>query len=209
DPRNAAVLYVGTERTAYVSINKGDSWINLSGESLPTIGVDDLKIQSRTHDLVAGTHGRSVWILDDASPLSQLSQDIVESEFHVFDPRPAQPRFYFQYGDLWSDKMFIAQNPTMGAYLHYWIRDYEDESVSISIADQNGHVVNTLSGTNRPGFNRVVWNLQADSAQQLGDPHNRTEFVAPGEYTVTIKHGEHDGKTSVQVLPTPGNAEKE
>ncbi|MCZ6834303.1 MAG: hypothetical protein O7G85_00880, partial [Planctomycetota bacterium] len=86
DPRNAAVLYVGTERAAYVSINKGDSWIKLNGKSLPTIGVDDLKIQSRTHDLVAGTHGRSVWILDDASPLSQLSQDIVESEFHVFDP---------------------------------------------------------------------------------------------------------------------------
>ena len=207
DPRNASVLYVGTERAAYVSIDHGKRWIKLNGKSLPTVAVDDLKIQAQANDLVAGTHGRSVWILDDISPLSQMTDSIVQSTFHVFEPMSAQPRYFLEYGDLWSDKMFIAQNPPMGGYLHYWIREYTDEDVEISIADPSGRVIRTLTGTNRPGLNRVIWDLQADPKEQLGNPHGMPEFVAPGNYKITIKNGDNSESTTLTVLPPPGEKE--
>ncbi|MFG0251342.1 MAG: WD40/YVTN/BNR-like repeat-containing protein, partial [Phycisphaerales bacterium JB038] len=70
DLRNPEVLYVGTERAVYLTIDGGEHWTKLNAGSLPTVAVDDLKVHPREHDLVAGTHGRSVWILDDATPLS-------------------------------------------------------------------------------------------------------------------------------------------
>ncbi|NIQ31893.1 MAG: hypothetical protein GTN89_16470, partial [Acidobacteria bacterium] len=84
DPKNPDVLFVGTETGVHMTIDRGVRWIRINGESLPTVPVDDLAIQPREHDLVAGTHGRSIWILDDISPLSQLNTEIVQSPFHAF-----------------------------------------------------------------------------------------------------------------------------
>ena len=202
---NPDVLYIGTERAAYVTIDRGEHWVKLNGKSLPTVAVDDLVKQQREQDLVAGTHGRSIYILDDISPISQLTADVVQSAFHVFESMPAQPRYYLMYGDLWSDRMFIADNPAMGAQITYWIREYADEEVSISITNAAGHVLRELSGTNRPGLNRVVWDLQPEEDQRLGNADNLPEFVAAGEYKVSITYGDHDGQMTITVLPAPGS----
>ncbi len=128
DLRNPDVLYVGTERGIYVTIDGGGSggWVKLNAGSLPTVAVDDLKVHPREHDLVAGTHGRSVWILDDATPLSQLTDAVIQSPLHVFDPRPAKPRHFLYQSGLWGDQLFAAPNPPFGAILTYWLREYED-----------------------------------------------------------------------------------
>ncbi|MCH8316530.1 MAG: hypothetical protein IIA64_11195 [Planctomycetes bacterium] len=202
---NPDVLYIGTERAAYVTIDRGEHWVKLNGESLPTVAVDDLAIQPREQDLVAGTHGRSIYILDDISPISQLTAEVVQSAFHVFESMPAQPRYYLDYGDLWSDRMFIADNPAMGGKITYWISEYADEEVEISIADATGHVLRKLSGTNRPGLNRVVWDLQPEEDQRLGNADNLPEFVAAGEYKVSITYGDHKGQMTITVLPAPGS----
>lgn len=202
---NPDVLYIGTERAAYVTIDRGEHWVKLNGKSLPTVAVDDLAIQPRKQDLVAGTHGRSIYILDDISPISQLTADVVQSAFHVFESMPAQPRYYLDYGDLWSDRMFIAENPAMGAQITYWIREYADEAVGISITDATGHVLRKLDGTNRPGLNRVVWDLQPEEDQRLGNADNLPEFVVAGEYKVSITYGDHKAHTTVIVLPAPGS----
>ncbi len=202
---NPDVLYIGTERAAYVTIDRGEHWVKLNGKSLPTVAVDDLVIQQREHDLVAGTHGRSIYILEDISPISQLTADVVQSAFHVFESMPAQPRYYLEYGDLWSDRMFIADNPAMGGQITYWIREYADEEVGISIADATGHVLRKLDGTNRPGLNRVVWDLQPEEDQRLGNADNLPEFVVAGDYKVSITYGDHKGHTTITVLPAPGS----
>ena len=103
--------------------------------------------------------------------------------------------------------MFIAPNPPMGAVISYWIRDYTGDEVKIRITAANGgsqdHVLRELSGTGRPGINRVVWDLQPEEKQRLGNPHGLPEFVAPGEYEVSITYGERSEKTTVTVLPGP------
>ena len=201
DPVNRNVLYAGTERAAWVTIDRGQTWVKLNGESLPTVAVDDIAIQGREHDVVVGTHGRSVWILDDVSPLSQLSADVLAKPFHAFTPLAARPRYLMSAGPMWSDRMFIGENPELGANLHYWLDSWSDDEVMITITAFDDTVVRKLSGTQHPGINRVLWNLQPEEFLKLGDPHERTEFVAPGMYTVTIAVGDVAETVELEVLP--------
>ncbi len=103
--------------------------------------------------------------------------------------------------------MFIASNPPMGAVINYWVGEYTSDEVSISIsapgAPGSGYVVKTLTGAGRPGFNRVVWDLQPEKEQRLGNPDDLPEFVAPGLYEVTASYGDHTQETTVEVLPAP------
>lgn len=202
DPRHPDVLYVGTEKAAYVSIDRGQRWIRINGESLPTVAVDDLVIQQREMDLVAGTHGRSVYILDDISALSQLTQEVIESPLHAFEPMPGRPRYKLSYGGLWGDRMFIAKNPPSGAIIYYWLRDYSPEPVKIAIS-RDDHTYVELTGTNHPGLNRVVWDLLPDKRQRLDNPHDLPEFVPPGHYDVVIKQDKLTTKTTVEVVDAP------
>jgi photosystem II stability/assembly factor-like uncharacterized protein len=207
DPRAPDVLYVGTERAAYVTIDRGARWVRLNGNTLPTVAVDDLVVHPREADVVAGTHGRSVWILDDASPISQLTPEIIRSDLHAFTPLPAQPRHRLGYGGLWSDRMFLAKNPPAGAVITYWLAKYVDEKVEIAITagdEENGDVVRKLKGTSRPGFNRVTWDLQREEIQRLGSPHEMKEFVEAGTYRVKITAGDLEAETEVEVRAAPG-----
>jgi photosystem II stability/assembly factor-like uncharacterized protein len=118
DQRNPDVLYVGTERAAWISIDRGERWVKLNSDDLPTVPVDDLKIQRTRQDLVAGTHGRSIWILDDITPLSQLTEEVMQQAVHVFEPRPALPRYRLGLGAMYGDRGFVAKNPPMGGDHH-------------------------------------------------------------------------------------------
>jgi len=203
DLRNENVLYCGTEHAAYVSIDRGKHWIKLNGKSLPTVAVDDLALQPHEYDLVAGTHGRSIYILDDASPLSQLTPEVLASKLHLFDIPDGQPRIYMPYGGLWSNRMFKAKNKPMGARISYWVGQYTGDDVSISITDPHGNTIRKLSGSNRPGINRVVWDLQVDKKQRDRGAIGQDIFVEPGEYKVSISMGDAKDKGTVKVLPSP------
>ncbi len=205
DPHNPEVLYVGTERAAYVTINGGESWVRLNHESLPTVAVDDLAIQEREMDLVAGTHGRSVWILDDISSLSQLTPEIVASDFHAFEPMPGTPRFGLPYGGLWSHHMFVAENPPAGALLHYWVGEWSDDEVSITITSvATDRMVGELTGPARPGINRLSWDMQIPQEERIGNPDDLPEFVPAGEYEVTMNFGDHSQTVTLVVEEVPG-----
>ena len=74
------------------------------------------------------------------------------------------------------------------------------------VARGERHTVRKLEGTNRPGLNRVVWDLEPEKTQKLGNPHGLPEFVAPGTYEITITQDERKAKSTVEVLPAPGSA---
>ena len=87
DPRNPAVLYAGTEYGPFVSLDRGARWTKIGG--LPAVIVDDIVVQPTQHDLVLGTHGRSLWIIDDVSPFAALTPEIAAKEVYLFPPRAA------------------------------------------------------------------------------------------------------------------------
>jgi len=206
DLKNADVLYAGTERAAYVSIDRGRHWVKLNGKSLPTVAVDDLVQHPREMDLVVGTHGRSIYVLDDASPLSQLNDEVMNSELHVFEIPPAKPRIVLPYGGLWSHRMFRAKNPPMGARISYWVRDDSSDDVDVAITDEHGNKIRKLTGPHHRGVNRVVWDLQYEKHDRYGNPESflgQIRFVPPGEYTATLSAGKAKTKQTITVLPGP------
>jgi photosystem II stability/assembly factor-like uncharacterized protein len=204
DPRNAEVLYLGTEHAVYVTIDGGAHWVKLNTKSLPTVPVDDLAIQAREMDLIAGTHGRSVWILDDIEPLSQLTPEVLRSAVHLFESgKPAKPRIFSEYGALWSDHMFIGQNPTPGAVIQYWVREFSYDDAKLVITNAAEETIVELTGPARPGINRVAWDLQPDAKNRIGNPHGLPEFVAAGAYTVKLTLGEETSETTIEVLAAP------
>jgi len=212
DGWNLDVLYAGTEVAVYVTIDGGVRWVRMNGGelgaegSLPTVAIDDIQQHPRERDLVLGTHGRSIWVLDDASPLAELSPEVLAKDLHLFGIQPAKPRFFRPREGFWSDRMFQAPNPPMGARITYWLKERNDEKVAITITDGRGVTVRELSGTGRAGMNRVVWDLEPEERQRLPDPDGDVgskSFVPPGDYQVTISSGKAKAGGKVSVRPAP------
>jgi hypothetical protein len=209
DPSNPQVLYAGTEFGIYATLDRGKSWVKLNGKSLPPVPVDDILVHPREKDLIVATHGRSIWILDDASFFAQLTPELRARPLALLDILPGEPRLYFGRGYGGGHATFKAKNPPMGAVINYWVRDDTGESASISIADSSGFALRKLEGTARKGLNRVVWDLQADKKHLFNSPDQRldqTQFVPAGDYKVTVKVGEEKAEKTVKVLPAPNAA---
>src|SRR5438445_271511 len=121
-PRNANLLFVGTEFGLWVSWDRGANWTALKN-NFPTVPVDDIEIQARENDLVLATHGRSIWVLDDLTPIEKMDSNVATSPLTFFPPRPAIT--WHLRNRRWSagQKMFTAKNPPFGAILSYYLKD--------------------------------------------------------------------------------------
>lgn len=185
DPKRQGLLYAGTEDGAYVSFDDGDHWQPLQ-LNLPTASVRDLAI--RDGDLVAATFGRAFWILDDLSPLEQLSVQTVSAPAHLFRPADA----FRVRRDTNSDtpmppEMPAGTNPPAGAILDYTLRAVPSQPIELAIYDTNGNLVRQVSSaplsenarrpvswptiaaywmatplplSTRIGMNRFIWDLR-------------------------------------------------
>lgn len=166
-PRNQNLLFLGTEFGAFVSLDRGEHWTRLKG-NLPMVRVDDIQIHPRDNDLVLGTHGRSVWMLDNITALEKMSDAVMSSDLAVFDGPPAVAfRIYNRKGNT-GHKWFSTPNPPYGAMIDYYLRAASPGNVRITISDKSGKVVRELSGPAEAGVNRVEWDLRLPSAAQTG-----------------------------------------
>ncbi|HEY3780521.1 MAG TPA: hypothetical protein VGL56_05515 [Fimbriimonadaceae bacterium] len=203
DLKNPNVLYCGTQNGLYFTYSLAHPhWIKINGGSLPTVPVEDILQHPKTMDLIAATHGRSIFVLDDSTPYSQTTQKVVDSQLFLFHPQPARPAFHLGSGQVLADRQFRAANASQGARINYWVKDYTGDDVSILIEDSKGHKVRSLSGPGKPGYNRVLWDLQPDDNMRIngnleepGDPI----FVAPGDYKVTISMGKEKMSDTIHV----------
>ena len=204
DPGNPDVLFCGTEHATWVTLDRGRHWMKLGGKSLPTVPVYDLAWQSVENDLVAATHGRSLWIMDDLACLATLV-GVREEALHVFSSGDATPANYGFRGYGSGNRVFRGANPPDGASVTYWLRDLPEGEVSVAVADTAGTVIRTLVGGSRPGLNRVVWDLQADEQHRFGNARRAGPvFVEPMTYTVTVSVDDHSASIEVVVHPYPG-----
>ena len=207
DPGSPQVLYAGTEFGLYVTLDRGRHWVKLNGKSLPPAPVDDVVMHPREKDLVVGTHGRSIYILDDASMFAQLTRDTRNKPLALLDILPGTPRLFAGRSYGRGQGIFRAKNPPMGAAINYWVREDTGDGVSISITDPTGNVIRELEGPGRPGLNRVVWDLQADEKHRIPSPDSeglgQTQFVPAGVYKVGISRDQDKAEKTVTVKPAP------
>jgi len=166
DNRNRDLLFLGTEYAIYVSTNAGREWKPLM-QGLPTVRVDDLIIHPRDRDLIAGTHGRSIWILDDISPLEAINETTTQGDAFFFDVRPATAWLndIQKQITVGGQKNFRGQNPDPGTAISYWLKR-DAGAVRVSISDINGHEVRALEAPKSAGLNRVRWDLRATPPQR-------------------------------------------
>ena len=151
DPINPNLLFVGTEESVYFSYNKGLSWEKL-GSKLPTVAVHDLVIHPRDGDLIAGTHGKSIWILDDISPLRNLNAD---NKNKLFDTRESTQWIRINTGRKQPYFEFRGKNPPYGAIINFFSNSNKKGEISISnLAETNFYSkeINMVKG-----INRFIW----------------------------------------------------
>ncbi|MEM6702480.1 MAG: glycosyl hydrolase [Acidobacteriota bacterium] len=207
DPKRPGLLYAGTETGVFVSFDDGDNWQSLQ-LNLPEVPITDLYVQQ--DDLVVSTQGRSLWILDDLTPLQQLSDGLPEGDAVLLKPRDPVRNITNGYPDSGPGK-----NPPPGLQVHYVLNAEVDAPIQFDIVNAEGEVVYTdrsdLEGTicgrgqaeiPRPktiakelGDNTWQWRLQMDEFECLPEIYRVSGSMdaytaAPGEYTVSMSIGD-------------------
>ena len=168
DPMMPGTLFAGTERGAFISVNDGDEWEPLQ-LNLPVTSVRDFEIHD--NDLIVGTHGRGIWVIDDISPLRQRNDVLADAEVHLFKPltvaATAQPD---DDGTPLQKDEPHADNPVEGASIYYWLKGDVAGPITIEIVDAHDAVVatipakpkqNTDSGARADGIKRIspLWEV--------------------------------------------------
>jgi photosystem II stability/assembly factor-like uncharacterized protein len=204
DPKNRSLLYAGTEFGFFVSLDEGRTWKRFMN-NLATVRIDDVLVHPRENDLVLATHGRSVQVMDDITPLQQLTPAILAADVHLFEPREAvlwKPDRRFSRA-VTGAKNWRGQNAAAGTALSYHLKSAASAEVQITISDPEGNVFRTLRGPAAAGLNRVQWNLRGNPPPQErpGTPQQQQGPLAtPGTYRVTLAVNGQDYTTRVQVL---------
>jgi hypothetical protein len=180
--RNPDLLLAGTEFGLFVSLDGGADWQTYAG--LPTVAVHDLVIHPRDRELVIGTHGRGIYVMDVA-PLEQLTEKVLAAPAALLDVTPARLYQYRGTHGLRGAKVFTAPNPPFGAPVYYHLAARSDAPVRLVIRDARGNAVTELKGSGEAGLHRVVWPLRG-----AGDGSRPGAVVSPGEYVAELRVGE-------------------
>jgi len=177
DHKNPNLLFAGTEFSAYVSIDGGANWRRLNG--LPTVPVHDLVIHPREADLIAATHGRSLWILDDITPLQQLTPAVQDSDLHLFKNKVATIWTAVSRGATRGALMFQGRNPLTiaqrppansptelqnSAAVSFYLKNAPTGQVQIEISSMDGARTFTANIQGTAGINRYFWPLRFGAA---------------------------------------------
>ncbi len=195
DVQQPNLLFLGTEFGLWISIDGGQSWASFKGDKFPAVAVRDLVIQPRDNDLVIGTHGRGIWIIDDITPLRTLSADLMSKEAAFVTARPVQQRISGPGGWANGAAVFVGENPPGGAVLTYYQRTrHLFGPLKLEILDASGRVVDELPASKRRGLNRVEWSMRekpphVPPAVQLAFAGTQGPRVLPGTYTARMTKG--------------------
>ena len=226
DHVNGDLVFAGTEFGLFFTVDGGSHWTQLKG-GLPVAQIRDMAIQRRESDLVLGTFGRSFYVLDDYSPLREVSAQALAAEAELF---PARHAYQFdqlgQADAAWGNT--TTPNPPIGAVLTYHVGPNFSGNLVLTIADSQGQQVRRLDVPETPGINRATWNLRGEAAG--GAPGGARAggagagggggggrgggaggaAVQPGRFTAQLGKLADDKVTpigkaqSVQVVPLPG-----
>ena len=226
-PRNPDLLFAGTESGLFVTVDGGAHWTHVRG-SLSAVPVDDIVLNERTNDLILGTHGRSIIVLDDVAMLEGLTPQVTSSEVHLFPLRTATQFYEARMLPVPGASEFSGPNPEPGALITYMLSSEPAKTstgsttngnggaappagtgVKITVLGPDGTVVRELDGPDARGIHRVAWDLRypltfkaTDEDEGWFGPPKGT-FVQPGEYTVKLSARGREAVQKVQVVVDP------
>ncbi len=206
DLQKPDLLFLGTEFGLYVSIDGGQNWAQFKGSRFPNVPVDDFAIQPRTNDLVLATHGRGIWIIDDITPLRDLTPELLTKEASFVDARQVQQRIEANGGWANGSAVFVGDNPPDAAVITYYQKSrHLFGKLKIEVLDAAGHVVDNIPASKRPGLNRVTWSMhekppRVPPAAQIAFSGTTGPRVLPGAYTVRMTKDGKPYETKLDVV---------
>ncbi len=208
DPVRQGLLYAGAETGVFVSFDNGKHWQSLQ-LNMPTVSVRDLAIHGT--DLIAGTHGRAFWVLDDLTPLRQLTAEALNAPAHLYRPAAAiRIRRSVNTDTPLPPEEPHGENPPTGAIIDYSLRTVPTEPVFLDVLDSAGNVIRHFSSNDQPpapeetyfmkewlprfrplttnaGHNRFVWNLRYPSPPTRHSGYSMAAIAGKG--TVKVPQG--------------------
>jgi hypothetical protein len=203
DLKTPDVLYLGTESGLFVSIDRGKRWVRVKA-NFPTVPVYEITLHPRDNALILATHGRSIWILDDLTPIQQYAK-AQTADAYLFETRPAieWSRSNERMREFEGDMKFLGKNPEVGAQFTYYLKS-ATKNLSITVKDSSGNTVREFSGDKvkgkgEAGLNLFVWDLRVEPLTAPRQPQQGGggggffgggldgPFVLPGSYQVAVK----------------------
>ena len=214
DKKRPGLLYAGTEYGMYISYNDGASWESFQ-LNLPIVPITDLAIKN--NDLIVGTQGRSIYILDDLTVVQQQNETIANKKLHVFDVEPAYRmpggRGRFGRGGTVTN---AGANPPNGTVINYYLKEADDSAkLSIEVMDKDKKAIKTYSTTSKDnkieinkGVNQFVWDMNYPVAEKVDGLILWNGFVggpkaAPGQYFAKFKLGKDSTEVPFTILADP------
>jgi photosystem II stability/assembly factor-like uncharacterized protein len=202
DYENENLLFLGTEFGLYITIDGGKSWSKFT-KNMPSVAVHFIDLQKRTNDLVMGTHGRGVIIIDDISPLRNITPEVLAEKLYFFDSEPAvfsdEGGFSGSFG---IETQFVGQNASTLPQIKYLLpKRHTFGKMIMEIKDMEGNVISTLTPGKSKGINIVNWNGKIKNPKiAKGKTFSFGGFTSPrvpaGQYKAVITKGkelfEHD-----------------
>ena len=211
------LLFLGTDDGLYYSLNAGKKWNKFDSTVFPTVPVKDLVIHPREHDLVIGTFGRAIWIMDDIRPLRAVAKnpELISKESHLFDPPTAYMAAYqqpsgYRFG---GDALYNAENRKYGSMMTYFYKVSDQkgkDSLTLKIYDGE-RLIRTLTtkAPNTTGFHRLYWNMDEKGVNRPTRTDRRRQSepsgvnIKPGTYKIVLESNSSTSESTVTVLTDP------
>jgi photosystem II stability/assembly factor-like uncharacterized protein len=209
DAVSPGLLFLGTEFGLWVSIDGAQHWAQYKGADFPNVAVRDIVVHPRESDLILGTHGRGIWIIDDITPLRNLTQETLAKDVVFLQGRNTQQRLLAQGGWTDGDGTFVGPNPPDAALITYYQKKrHVYGRMKIEVFDSDGKLVDTLPANSRLGISRIQWSMRLKppkvppAASAAGEAIVGPR-VLPGTYSVKMTRGTETYTAKIDVHLDP------
>ena len=208
------LLFLGTEFGLYASVDQGSTWSRFKSK-IPKVSIRDIVIHPRENDLILGTHGRGILIINDISTLREINEDVLMSDFKFLKSSKYAVKgggFEHNFG---GDDEFTGRNPREAAVISYYLKKrHIFGDMFIEIYDQEGKMIDKLPASKRKGINRVHWYVRMKppkvpvSLQLIGFAMRGPTF-APGKYKVKLIKGSKSYESEIELILDPNSLHSE
>ena len=207
---NPRLLFWGTEFGLYITVDGGNNWSKFTN-NMPAAAVHHVTLHKRDHALVMATHGRGVIVIDDITPLRQLTKEVASKNVHFFEQEASIIKEPTSFGGTATFGEFVGSNPTNAAQIFYYLKKrHTFGKMFLKIYNSSGEMVADLPPGKSKGINIVNWNYRYKhpkiaKAKTFTFGGFNAPYMPQGEYTIKLTKGKEAYEHKLLLVPDPSS----